>query len=307
MGYSISIIKQVIIMFLITCVGVLCYKRNILTKDVEKKLSSLVLRVVNPCFIFMSYQIDYSSDMLKGLLIAFALSIATHLIFIFASNILIRKNKCSEYIIERFSIIYTNCGFMGIPLVNGVFGSEGVLYATAYLTVFNIFVWSHGVMTMRNSFSKDSILQVLKSPAIIAIALGLLCYVTKIRVPEIIGRSLDYVSSMNTPLAMITAGLTIAQTRIIEIIKNKRIILITLLRLFVFPAAAIMVLSFLPISDDVFMPVMLTACCPTAAIGTLFAVQYDKNASYSSQIFSISAILSVLSMPLMILFMEFVK
>lgn len=307
MGYSVSVIKQVVIMFLITCVGVLSYKRDILSKEAGKKLSGFVLGVVSPCFIFMSYQTDYSADMLKGLAISFGLSIATHLLFIFGSNMLIRKNKCPEYIIERFSIIYTNCGFMGIPLIEGVFGPDGVLYATAYLTVFNIFVWSHGIITMRNSFTKDSIFSVLKSPAIIAIALGLLCYLTDIRVPELIARPLNYIGSMNTPLAMVTAGLTIAQTKLIDVIKNKRIILITFLRLFVFPAAVIVILSLLPIPDEVFMPVMITACCPTAAIGTLFAVQYDKNAVYASQLFSISIILSAVSMPLMILLMEVIR
>ena len=107
MEYSISVVKQVIIMFLITCVGVLSYKRDILSKDAGKKLSGFVLGVVTPCFIFMSYQTDYSADMFHGMIIAFGLSIVTHLLFILISNILIKKNKSSEYIIERFSVIYS--------------------------------------------------------------------------------------------------------------------------------------------------------------------------------------------------------
>lgn len=307
MEYSISVVKQVIIMFLITCVGVLSYKRDILSKDAGKKLSGFVLGVVTPCFIFMSYQTDYSADMFHGMIIAFGLSIVTHLLFILISNILIKKNKSSEYIIERFSVIYSNCGFMGIPLIEGVFGAEGVLYATAYLTVFNIFVWSHGIITMKNSFSKSSILSVLKSPSIIAIALGLICYLTGFRVHELIARPLNYIGSMNTPLAMVTAGITIGQTKIGELIKNKRVMYINLLRLFIVPGLIIVILNMLPIPDKIFMPVMLAACCPTAAICTLFAVQYDKNAVYASEIFSVSTILSAISMPLMILFMEFIR
>ena len=162
MDYTLRVIKQTVIMSLIICVGILCYKRKLLNDEAGRKLSGFVLNVVAPCFMFMSYQIEFSPDRIKGLLTAFALSLAVHIVFIAGASLIIRKKDSSEYIIERFSIIYTNCGFMGIPLIEGVFGPDGVLYATAYLTVFNIFVWSHGIITMRNSFTKDSIFSALK-------------------------------------------------------------------------------------------------------------------------------------------------
>lgn len=307
MGYSIRVLMQVVIMLIITFVGVFSYKKDILTKEAGKKLSGFVLNIVVPCFIFMSYQTDYSYDMLIGMGMALILSVATHIIFILVSMIIIRKKPNSEYIIERFSLIYTNCGFMGIPLIEGVFGTEGVLYATTYLTVFNLFVWTHGLLMMKNEFSIKGFLNVLKSPSIIAICIGLICYLAKIRIPEIFAKPLNYIGSMNTPLAMVTAGITIAQTNIKSIIKNVNILKISLLRLFVFPVVAIVILSFLPVPDEVFMSSMLAAACPTAAIGTLFAVQYDKNAVYASEIFSVTTILSAISMPLMILCMEFIR
>lgn len=307
MGYSVKVLMQVVIMLIITFIGVFSYKKDILTKDAGKKLSAFVLNIVVPCFIFMSYQTDYSFDMLKGMGMALVLSVATHIIFIIASMLIIRKKPDSEYIIERFSLIYTNCGFMGIPLIEGVFGTEGVLYATTYLTVFNLFVWTHGLLMMKNEFSAEGFLKVLKSPSIIAIVLGLICYLTGIRVPEILAKPLNYIGSMNTPLAMVTAGITIAQTNIKSILKNVNILKMTLLRLFVFPIIAIVILSFIPFPDEVFMSSMLAAACPTAAIGTLFAVQYDKNAVYASEIFSVSTVFSAISMPLMILIMEFIR
>lgn len=307
MGYSVSVIKQVVIMSIIICVGILCYKRNMLNDEAGKKLSGFVLNVVAPCFMFMSYQIDFSSDRIKGLLIAFALSIAVHIVFIVGSVLIIKKKDSSEYIIERFSVIYTNCGFVGIPLIEGVFGSEGVFYATAYLTVFNMIVWTHGLIMMKGSFSKESFFALFKSPAIVSIFLGLTCYIARIRLPEIIYKPIDYIGSMNTPLAMITAGLTIAKTSFREVITNKRVLYINLLRLFVFPAAVIFMFSFVPIPDSIYMPIMLTACCPTAAIGTLFAIEFDRNAVYASKIFSVAAVASAVSMPLMILLMSVLR
>ncbi len=307
MDYSLRVIKQTVIMSLIICVGILCYKRKLLNDEAGKKLSGFVLNVVAPCFMFMSYQIEFSPDRIKGLLTAFALSLAVHIVFIAGASLIIRKKDSSEYIIERFSVIYTNCGFVGIPLIDGVFGSEGVFYATAYLALFNIIVWTHGLLMMKGSFSKSSILSLFKSPVIISVFLGLACYLTGFRMPEILSKPIDYIASMNTPLAMITAGTTIAKTSFRNIVSDKRALYVSFLRLFLLPAAVIVIFSFLPISDMIYMPVMLSASCPTAAIGTLFAMQFDKNAVYASKIFSVTAVASAVSMPVMILLMSFLR
>lgn len=304
MEYAIIVSKQVLTMFILILVGVVCYKTNIITKDSAKNLSSFVLKVVNSAFIFMSFQTELSYDRLKGLIMAFVLSILAHFLLIIFAKLIIKKNPQNEYIIERFSCIYSNCGFMGIPLIEGVFGTEGVLYATAYLTTFNVFVWSHGVLMMKNSFSKKEVLKILKTPAIIAVTVGIICYVTNLRFSNIITRPIEYIGSMNTPLAMVVSGITIAQADFLKIFKNLRVFKISLLRLFVLPAIVILILSFIPTENIIFMSVMLTACCPVATIGTLFAVEYDKNAIYAAEIFSVSTILSLISLPVMILYMN---
>ena len=116
MQYSLILLKQVIIMFAIICVGIGCYKTKLIAKEGEKYFSSLLLKIVSPIFIFTSYQTDFSAELLKGLAASFSLSVISHILMIVISNILIRKNEKYEYSIERFSLVYTNCGFMGIPL-----------------------------------------------------------------------------------------------------------------------------------------------------------------------------------------------
>ena len=158
MEYSILVLKQSVIMFLIACIGIICYKTKIITKDAQKFFSTFVLKVVIPCFAFISFQVELSAELISGMLAALLLSVVSHILLILLSMIVIRKKEGTEYAIERFSLIYTNCGFMGIPLISGVFGQEGALYATIYLTVFNILVWTHGVMIMKNQFSLKELL-----------------------------------------------------------------------------------------------------------------------------------------------------
>ena len=120
-------------------VGSICYKIKLINKEMNKYLSDLVLMLVNPLVIFLSYQREFEDTLLQGLLISLLLATITHVLaIIIAKRIIRKKDKPEDGVLERFAVIYSNCGFIGIPLVNGIFGSEGVFYITAYMTIFNL-------------------------------------------------------------------------------------------------------------------------------------------------------------------------
>lgn len=304
MEYSILVLKQAVIMILICVIGMICYKTDIITKNVQKYFSSLVLKVVMPCLIITSFQIDLSPEVMDGLIKAVILSVISHIVMILTSNLIIRKSEKREYAIERFSLVYTNCGYMGIPLIEGVLGAEGVIYATVYMIVFNVLVWSHGVIVIRNKFSPRDLLAVLKSPTMISIGVGLIFLISGLRLPYIISKPLNYVASMNTPLPMLIAGVTIAQQSFFDTIKDFRAIFISAIRMLIFPIIVFFVIRWIPCSDEVFLSTILSVSCPSAAVGTLFAIEYNKNAAYASRIFAITTVASSITMPLIILFVN---
>ena len=137
---AITILNQTIIMLILIMLGIICAKTRIISDESNKDLSKFVLQVVNPVVIFMSYQTDYHFNLVKNLLITFGLSLVSYGIMIAAAYIFVRRKEDRETEIERFSAIYSNCGFMGIPLINALFGMEGVFYLTAFITVFNLIV-----------------------------------------------------------------------------------------------------------------------------------------------------------------------
>ena len=304
MEYSILVLKQAVIMILISVIGMICYKTNIITKQVQKHFSALVLKVVIPSFIIMSFQVDLSRELVNGMIMALILSILSHLIMIILSNVLIHKNEKREYAIERFSLVYTNCGFMGIPLIESVLGAEGALYATIYLTVFNVLVWSHGVIVIKNNFTLKELFNVFKTPTMISIGIGIVLLVFGIKLPEIVARPLQYIASMNTPLPMLIAGVMIAQQSFSDTIRDLRAIYISFLRMIVFPIFVFFVIRQIPCSDIVHMAIVLSVSCPAATIGTLFAIEHNKNATYASRIFAITTVASSITMPLIIVFMS---
>jgi len=300
-----TILDQTIIMLILIVVGVLCFKTHIISRESNKDLSKLVLQVVNPAVIFMSYQTNYKSELVRNLLLTFALSVGSMAILIAAAYIFIRKKEDRETEIERFSAIYSNCGFMGIPLMNALFGMEGVFYLTAYITVFNIIVWTHGIILISGEKDIKKVIKVFYSPTIISIVLGIICFFLKLRLPEVPSRAFNFVVQLNTPLAMIVSGVTMAETDIPELLKNKRVYMVCALRLLLLPAILSVLLSLLPLDEKVRMTVIVAAAAPPAAMCTLQCIRYGRNSVYASELFTAGTVFSVATLPMMVRITEY--
>ncbi len=295
-----AVLQQTIIMFIIVIIGALCYKFKLITDDGKKQLSTLVMYIVNPLLIFLAYQTDFRQDLLIGLGWVAAMAAITYAAFMLIAQFIIKDKKNREAAIERFSIIYSNCGFMGTPLIFGVFGSEGVVLQNGFITVFNLCVWTHGIMTMKGERDGKSILKAFKAPALIAVLLGLICFFLQLRIPEIPLTALNHIAEMTTPLAMLVAGASIAASDILKCLKNPRVYLVAFLKLIAFPLVGLFLILFLPAPENAKLITLIEIACPTATIGMMFAITFNKNSEYCSQIFAVTTLLSMATLPLIV-------
>lgn len=288
-------------MFILLGAGFLLYKLKFLDDDSTRRLSDIVITIINPIIIFNAYQTDFRPELAKNLLLAMILAFSCQTVLVLAAKLVVRKNH-ADFQVERFAAGYSNCAFMGIPLVDAAFGAEGVFYLTSFITAFNVFMWTHGVILMSGEkLSPKQLLKILLSPAMISIALGLIFFMTGIRLPEIIQQPLDYLGSMNTPLAMLVSGATIAKAGLLSGIKNPRIYFLQAFKLLIVPlllAAAIVPLELIGASPLVVSTVLIAAAAPTASSTIMFSYKFGKNEKYASNHFAISTVLSVVTIPI---------
>lgn len=313
MELSVICFKQICIMFLLAASGFLCGKIGIISREMGSSLSKFVLEVVNPVLIFTSYQKDFDPELLRGLIMSFLLGFASYGLIILVTGLLYRKRDDNEAIAEQFAAVYSNCAFMGIPLINGLFGSEGVFYLTGYVTVFNIMVWTHGVILFGGKGTKTPLKKVLSSPAIIAVIIGLISFLLRpvmsgvtfpgavTETAGVIMAAAEHISAMNTPLAMICAGVTISGTRLGEHLKNPGIWRAAALRLLVCPLLFLLTFRWFDIPNTAFMTVLAAAGCPAAATGTMFALKYGKCPEFSAVIFAVTTVLSAVTLPVLMM------
>lgn len=295
MNYSQIALNQIAVMFVIVFVGYIAKKTKLLNQNASKGMTDVLLNIVTPILIINSYQIEYTKEKIGYLLMAFLLSIISLVVVFIVAHFI--KSKDKE--VEKISIILSNSGFMGIPLINAMFGSIGVFYLTAYLSVFNVVIWSYGVKTM-NSSSNLNFKKILFSPNIISIFVGLLLFIFQIKFPSIIATPMELISNLNTPLAMLVAGITLANASILNAFKNKRVYLIAFLRLLVAPMITLLLFKVLNFPREVSLVILTAAACPSAVICTIFSVEFKKNAKLAVEIFTLTTLASAITLPFII-------
>ena len=303
----ILIFEQLVKMFFIMLLTFICYKIKLVDQNGNRSLSNLLLMVVNPLLIITVYQgTEYDPDMVRGLLLAFVAAFLTHILGIVVSTALIRPSSGTDYSIERFNSMYSNCGFIGIPLINSVFGGNGVFYITAYMVAFNLFSWTHGVILMEKKCSLKNMKEGVLSPMFLSTIAAVVLFFLGIRIPSVVLDSMNYVADMNTPLAMMVAGFSVAQADLGKMLRNTRIYFVSFIKLILIPLLVIGVLKLMALPDAVAVTVLIGAACPAATTGTMMAIRYRQNYTYSSELFAMTTVLSVVTIPAVIFLSEII-
>ncbi len=302
------ILEKLLVMMIMALIGFVCGKTGLIDGDTNKRLSNLSLLIINPLLIFVSYQTPYTRDIAAGLGTVFLLSVLSYGIQLGVSLLLIKKKNNPNVGVERMSLAFSNNGYIGIPLVQGVFGAQGVIYMTMFVTVFNIVLWTVGVLFMTGKTSLRQTVKNLCSPAIFMVLLGLVFFFLKISLPDIIREPLETVGNMNTPFAMLIAGATLAGSNLLGCIKKPRLYLLAAVKLLLIPLLSVLVLipfAYLGIDSMLITIVVIAVACPTAAACTMFAHRYQKDSAYASEIFATTTILSAATIPAVIWLQSF--
>lgn len=293
-------------LFLMVLIGFAAAKLNFIEESGTMAIAKLVNKVTNPLKIFTSYIMVYDAVKFKGLMTSAGLMAIAMAVSIAMASIFIRE-KGEYWRVERNSVVLTNCGFMGIPLISAVLGDEAIFYLTGCILVFNIVAWTYGITVISGRSSFKDLLRIFTSPVIIAIAAGLAVYLLQIRVPDMLASSLSVVGDCTSPLAMVCAGATIARTRLGKTIKRGNSWLVVFLRLLVCPLVFGAICLCFDIPELVFMTVFIASACPVATVAVTQAVMENRTPGHASGLFGIAALLSIGTVPLVIIIQDWIQ
>lgn len=297
MDLALVTLQQVGILFILIIVGFLCGKTGVVTADGKKVLSNLLVSIIMPAMVLNSYMSEFDPQVLSNLLLAFGLSTIAILLAMAVSFLFTIKSKSPNKTVIRFACSYSNAAYMGFPLIQALFGAEGMLYASAFVTMFNVIVWSAGYAMMSGEMQpKQVVKSVGKNPVTYAVILGLVLYLGRIPVPEVLKEPISLIGSMTTPLSMIIIGVMIAGSRIKSILGNKEIWFTVAMRLVIIPAITFGVFYLLGASGIVASVLLIQAACPTAATTSVLAIQFNHDETIGAGTVVLTTICSIVTL-----------
>ena len=305
MDNSVAVFNQVLILFLIMFVGFIAKKTGIINDAVSKKLSELLLKITNPLLVLSAFQMDFSPDIMNNVLLVFIFAVVANLVSILLGQVLFVRQKNEIKKIMKFTAVYSNCGFMGFPVLESLFGRTGILYGSIYVAVFNIFLWTNGMAIFSSSekLNRDSIKKIVLNPGIITVLIGIVLFMLSIRLPGPVAEAVDLVGSMTIPLSMLIVGATVAGSRFKELFRGWDIYYITAVRLVLMPLIAFAALKILGFPEMLMTICVLLIAMPAAATTTIFAELYDSDSVFASRVVVFTTLASV-TLPLMMLLIQ---
>lgn len=307
MHISILLMEQIIQLFLMIFMGFLIVKAKLLNSEDSKILSIIVLYLIIPCVIINAFQVDYTPQTVKGLLIALVGSVMTQVILLIVVSILGRVFHLNE--VEVASIYYSNSGNLIVPIVMFILGKEWVLYGCVFMSVQLVFIWTH----CKKIISRESTYdwrKIVLNINMISIAIGIVLFLTRIHLPAIINNTLSAVGSMIGPASMIVTGMLFAGMNFKQIFASKRVYFVTFLRLIVVPAIALVLIKFSYLASlssngpKIMLIVFLAIITPSASTVTQMCQVYGNDSQYASAINVVTTLLAIITMPLMVMLFQ---
>ena len=307
MEISVLLAEQITVLFFMGLVGFLAVKAGKFKEEDSRIISNAVVYICSPCVIINAFQITFTPDKLKGLLLAGGAAALVHIILIGGGKLLSRPLHLNG--IEKASVEYSNAGNLIVPLVLSVLGEEWVFYTTAYIIVQTVLIWTHGQSVIRQGQEKDY-RKILLNPNIIAIAVGFILFATGIHLPSVVGQCISGLGDMIGPASMLVVGMIIGNVNLGWVFRQKRPYLICFIRLVLFPVITILIFALSgaerlhPDAEYILMVVLLATSAPVAVMVTQLAQIHGRDARYASVINVMSVIFCIVTMPLMVLLYE---
>ena len=303
MELSLLLVQEIIKLFAMMVMGYVIVKVGLLKSSDSKSLSVIMAYLINPCVILNAFQVDATPEVQKGLLLACAAAAAVHILFLTVTAIL--KKPLHLDVIERASLIYPNAGILVIPLVQSLLGQEYVIYSSAFIAIQLILLWTHCKNMLCEEQSVDW-KKIIFNVNIISIAVGIVLFLLRIEFPSGVQDVLGSMSNMIGPLGMLIAGMVIADKSLLSVFSRKRSYLSATLRLLIYPALVLILMRIIynisggADSRNILLTVYLASITPACAMITTMAQLYDRDAAYSSSLYVLTTLLSVITMPLMV-------
>lgn len=295
-----TVSQQVLTLFLLLALGFVLGKLKIITKEGSTGLLNLIMYIVTPAMNIYAFQQPYVAEDMRNFCIVGAAAVVSIVVLAVIGRLLIHDKDEDRCRALRFALQFTNCGYMGYPLLNAIIGPRAVFFGSAYVAVFNILSWSWGVYAITGERKMLKPRKAVLNPGVIGVAIALALYLLQIQLPDMIGTPLKYMAEMNTPLPMVVVGYQLSHANFKRALSGVWAWVTLVLCLIVSPLLTLFAVMALGLEPLIALVLVIIMSTPPAAVLSLFSQLFGKDTELSSSVVSVYTLISVVTMPLMI-------
>ncbi len=303
---TLDIIAALAKTFIIILPGYIVTKLGILNSQHTAGMSSLITCVTYPCLVITAMQMEFSMQVLNNckavVLIFLGAVIAALIVSKIVSKIV--KLPPERAGIFAFMLVFGNTGFIGLPVLNGLLGSEAVFYGALCDSSYDIFMFTIGITLIRNGATGEDMhfVQTLKgliNPCFIGVLIGLTLYICGITLPDVIGAPMERIGGVTSPLAMIVVGSHLARVRIRDLFACGHAYLVCLIKLIVFPLIALAIIK-LTIGTGTLLAsvIVLQAAMPCAMLSVILSERYRGDVNFASAGVMMTTLMCIITIPM---------
>ena len=287
-----DIVVNLVLLFAYITLGFICNKLGLLDKNSDKYFSGFLLKLTLPAAIIASA----TGQNIPNKMQAFKVLGIAALVFIllpFLASLFQKATRCDDT--YKLMLTYPNLGFMGFPIMEAMYGPLGLFYASLFMIVLNLSVFSYGVSVLGTE-NKVQFKKMI-NPGIISALLALVIFTFNIQLPGIITLFLSRIGSLTSPLAMITLGSTLTAVHFGNLFRDKLLYLFTVCRLVLWPVLVWFILHFF-VKDPLILGVStILFSLPVAGNVSMLCITYSGNTELAARGTCISTLLSLVTIP----------
>lgn len=292
-------------LFLLIVIGVFSKRKNILPKEANTVLTDFLINIILPCNIINSFRAELRLEVLINFVRIFLLAFGIQIFAIIINNFLYRNQSEERQKVLKYATVISNAGFMGMAVVEGVFGMAGAMYASISLISQRALLWSAGLAYFTKADSKKELFKkILTHPCLVSVYIGLILMIFQIPLPDFLGRTIKSVGNTTTPVSMILIGLILGEIKDLQKFITKTVMFYTTIRLVILPLIVFLVGKFFGFDNILIGVQVLITGMPAASTTAILAGKYNGDVEFATKCILVSSALSMITIPIWCLILK---
>lgn len=291
---TLVVVQQMGVITILVAIGIFLYKRGVVQGEVSQKLSIIVMDICNPAMILASLLSGNVTATHRDLIEAIILGISFYIILVMLGFIIpyILRSKKDMRRFYNTMTVYTNIGFIGIPVARAILPENAILYVIVCNVMYSLFFYTHGIVILSNGKEKINLRKII-SPGTVMAVLSLVIFWFNYKPPIIISNSVQYVGNATVFLSMTLLGVSIARSNVLKGFKDIRIWGYVLIRMIMIPVAMFFALRALGCGDITILGMCLMAAMPVGNLPLIQSEKMGEDTTTLSNAITVTTIMSI--------------